>query len=64
MAQKLWDVRRRNCGTGRRNYGILQPVQGAIPREMRPCSARGAPILQNVPPILRQSARRAATGDT
>jgi len=23
MAQKLWDVRRRNCGTGRRNYGIL-----------------------------------------
>jgi len=31
MAQKLWDFGRRNCGTGRRNYGILQRAQkGAI----------------------------------
>jgi len=25
MAQKQWDVRRRNCGIWRRNYGILHP---------------------------------------
>ncbi len=30
MAQKLWDFWRRNCGTGRKNYGILH--QDRIPR--------------------------------
>ncbi len=25
MAHKLWDFGRRNCGTGRKNYGILHP---------------------------------------
>ncbi len=27
MAQKLWDVWRGNCGTWRRNYGILHTVR-------------------------------------
>ncbi len=40
-----------------------RPVRGAIPREMRPCSARGAPILQKVPSIVRQSPRLASAGD-
>jgi len=32
MAQKLWDFGLRNCGTGRKNYGILHltPLQARV----------------------------------
>ena len=42
MAQVLWDLWRRNYGTGRRNYGILQlggargsPVVGVVNVDVR-----------------------------
>jgi len=41
MAQKLWDVWRGNCGTWRRNYGILHV-----------CSLRRGVVVLSVPGAL------------
>jgi len=30
MAHKRWDFGRRNCGTGRKNYGILQVPSAVV----------------------------------
>ncbi len=58
MAQKLWDFWRRNCGTGRKNYGILHGAD--VQRHSEDPVLSGTPIFLPMALVDADAALRAA----